>query len=114
MPEALRSKQGLLVKSIIRGIIPEIRRRVVELLELVDARAMATGFSYPFETVLLKRSEIRLVEACLVEGTCTGGSPVFAMTVGAFDCVVPWLRLSGGGVGQGFMISGAGYTPGGF
>ena len=75
---------------------------------------MAAGFSYPFEMVLLERSEFRLVELCLVEGTCTGGGPVFAMAIGAFDYIVPWLRFRSGHVGRGLVVSGAGDTPGGF
>ena len=101
------------IESVVRGKIPEVRRRVVELLEFVDTGAMAAGFSYPFETVLLKRGKIRLVKPCLVKGACTGGRPVFAVTIGAFDCVVTRLRLRSGSVGRGFMVSGAGETPGG-
>ena len=74
---------------------------------------MSAGFSYPFESVLLQRSEFRFVEARLVEGARAGGSPVFAMTIGAFCDLVPRLRLSGGGVGRRFMVSGTGDAPGG-
>ena len=89
---------GTSIESVIRGKIPEVRWHIVELLEFVDARAVVAGFSYPFETVLLERSEFRLVEPCLVEGACTGSRPVFAMTIGAFDYVVPWLCLHSGGM----------------
>ena len=74
---------------------------------------MSAGFSYPFQSVLLQRSEFRFVEARLVKGACAGGSPMFAMTVGAFCDLIPRLRL-GGGVGRRFVVSGAGETPGGF
>ena len=60
---------------------------------------MAAGFSYPFKTVLLESSKFRFIESSLVEWACAGGSPVLAMTVGAFDNIVPRLRLSGGSVG---------------
>ena len=88
------------VEPVIRGILPEIGRRFIKLLEFVGAGAIATGFSYPFEAVLLKRSEFRLVEPCLIEGACAGGCPMFAVTIGALDGVEPWLCFRGGGVGR--------------
>ena len=100
MHRALRSRSRTLVESIIRGILPEIRRRFIKLLEFVDAGAMSTGFSYPFEAVLLKRSEFRLIEPCLIEGACAGGCPMFAVAIGALDDVEPWLCFRGGSVGR--------------
>ena len=54
MHAALRSRSRTLIESVIRGILPEIRRRFIKLLEFVGAGAVATGFSYPFEAVLLE------------------------------------------------------------
>ena len=87
------------VEPIVGGEVLGVRQRVIELDKFVGAGAVATGFSYPFEAVLLKSSKFRFVESSLVERACAGRGPMFAVTVGAFDGVEPRLCLGGGGVG---------------
>ena len=54
MCRSTKVKPRTSIKSIIQGNVPKVRWHVIELLEFVDARVMAAGFSYPFETVLLE------------------------------------------------------------
>ena len=65
----------------------------------MSAGAVATVFSYSFKAVLLESCKFRFIESSLVKRARAGGSPMFAMAIGAFGDVVPRLRLSGGSVG---------------